>query len=355
MSMFTCPVVRLEKYGKHRNADSLSVIQIDGTACVFRTEDFNGPGSLAVYFPIDSWLPLDNPTFRWLRPDAGPGARHRLKARNLRGIFSMGMLVPLEKVMVKKRDGEGYGPLSYDGTPFVGADLSRVLDVVKWQEPIPLQTGGENESDPGVMPVYDIESYWKFKHVLIPGEEVVVTEKIHGTNFRSFRDLERLWVGSHNCWKRYSLDNLYWRVAEKYQLHEKMKNTSTGYGIYGEAYGAVQDLKYGALPGEVSLALFDVFSFGACYPRGFCNWEEVEALAPHLGLKTVPVLYKGPYDPAIVEPLCEGQTTIGGATHIREGVVIKPTKERWCQDIGRVILKMKSEAYMLRKGGTEHH
>jgi hypothetical protein len=51
----------------------------------------------------------------------------------------------------------------------------------------------------------------------------------------------------------------------------------------------------------------------------------------------------------------DGKTTFDGA-HIREGIVMKPTKERVEPELGRVILKSVSEAYLLRKGNiTEYN
>ena len=40
-----------------------------------------------------------------------------------------------------------------------------------------------------------------------------------------------------------------------------------------------------------------------------------------------------------------------GADHVREGFVVKPTAECFDDRIGRVILKMVGEGYLLRKGG----
>ena len=70
--------------------------------------------------------------------------------------------------------------------------------------------------------------------------------------------------------------------------------------------------------------------------------------------RSVPILYEGPYLPEVVEPLADGKSTIAG--HIREGWVIKPWVYRESQNTGsRVILKLVSEAYLLRKDGSEHH
>jgi hypothetical protein len=47
------------------------------------------------------------------------------------------------------------------------------------------------------------------------------------------------------------------------------------------------------------------------------------------------------------------KSTIAGC--IREGVVVKPVVERWNYETHRTILKLVSEAYLLRKGGSELH
>jgi hypothetical protein len=73
-----------------------------------------------------------------------------------------------------------------------------------------------------------------------------------------------------------------------------------------------------------------------------------------LEIPRVPLLYKGPYlgfeDLAI---FAEGQSTL--AAHIKEGFVIKPTMERWNNKTGRTIAKLISDAYLLRRGGSEFH
>jgi len=43
------------------------------------------------------------------------------------------------------------------------------------------------------------------------------------------------------------------------------------------------------------------------------------------------------------------------AEHMREGCVIHPVRERFDERLGRVIVKMVGEDYLLRKGGTEFH
>ena len=67
-------------------------------------------------------------------------------------------------------------------------------------------------------------------------------------------------------------------------------------------------------------------------------------------LKTVPVIYRGPWQGrAAHKHLAEGPSVIGDGACIREGVVIRPAKERFTDRIGRTILKMVGESYLVRK------
>ena len=54
---------------------------------------------------------------------------------------------------------------------------------------------------------------------------------------------------------------------------------------------------------------------------------------------------------ALLSRLAEEDSVHGG---IREGVVVRPVVERVSMAV-RCVLKVVSERYLLRKGGTEHH
>ena len=60
-------------------------------------------------------------------------------------------------------------------------DLAEALDIVKYEPEVPVHMQGEVCNLRGHTPRYDIESIQKFPGVLRDGEEVVFTEKLHGT------------------------------------------------------------------------------------------------------------------------------------------------------------------------------
>lgn len=182
--------------------------------------------------------------------------------------------------------------------------------------------------------------------MLFPGEPVVLVEKIHGCNARfCFRE-GRLWCGSHHQIKRQDEDNLFWRVAEKYDLATRLPRHEE-LVIYAEIYGWVQDLRYGARKGgDYWLALFDAFD-----PREgrYLAWDNVVRIGGELGLPVAPELNRGPWSPAL-KSHAEGGSRLDPAT-IREGFVVRPLTERSDDRVGRVILKLPGEGYLTRRQG----
>lgn len=372
MSEFHVEVVQIKNVKKHPNADTLSVCECNGYPLIFRTGDYQ-EGDLAVHVPVDSIVP-DKPEWAFL------DGHFRIKAKRLRGIFSMGLLA--------KANPEWK----------LGQNVQTEMGITKYEPTLHLSKGGENEVDPGIMPVYtDIEGLRKYKKVLKEGEQVVLTEKCHGCNARytykeedtkptiftkvyvgvlkllfrflgyfkaelrtakkwwwaigqtlekqqTILDGGRLWVGSHNCIKRFNKDNVWWKVALDYDLKNKLKKFP-GLAFYGEVYGQVQDLKYGVE--GTKLVLFDILDLKA---QKYLDREDFLRIANELDLPTAPPLYEGPWSMDLVK-LAEGKTTFPGADHVREGFVVKPVKERYEEHFGRVILKMVGEGYLLRKEG----
>ena len=321
MSEFHVEVVEMRSIEPHPNADALEITRVRGEypVCI-RKGEFK-PGDRAVYLPVDSIVRTDGP-FAFL----GPAPTARIKAKRLRGVFSMGLLIPADPAWP------------------IGANVQSELGVEKYEPEQHLTTSGEDEADPGFLPVYtDIEGFRRHPNVLREGELVVITEKIHGANGRWLHRDGRLWVGSHKRIKRKDETNLWWRAAKQYSLAERLEPYS-GIAIYGEVFGQVQDLKYGAAQGEIKLALFDAMDTRT---REYLNADAFFRLAERLCLPTVPVLYRGPWSRSLLE-LAEGKSAIAG--HVREGFVVRPVEERF-EHMGRVILKMVGEGDLTRKGG----
>lgn len=323
MSEFHVRVVRVGEVRAHPNADSLSITDVDGGyPVIFRTGDFQS-GDLAAYLPVDSVVRVSDPKFAFLANKDKPREMERIRAKRLRGSFSMGMLVKA------------------DPSWALGQRVQDELGVTKYEPPEP---SDGDEKDPGFIPVYtDIEGLRAHGDLLRDGEEVVLTEKIHGANGRWCFHEGRLWCGSHTRTKQRDPNNGWWRVADRHNLETKLA-TVPGIVIYGEVYGNVGGFKYGADKGDLKLILFDALDIKT---NEYLEYDDFLALAKKLELPTVPELYRGPWS-LDLKRHADGNTTLGSA-HIREGFVVRPILKRFEPTLGgRCILKLHSEAFLLQ-------
>ena len=177
---------------------------------------------------------------------------------------------------------------------------------------------------------------------------------VHNTNCR-LGEIEGVpMAGSHNQRRKQPEDaknSLYWMP---WTLEGVQKFFASYQGpnviLYGEIYGdGVQDLKYGQEKGHKLFRAFDMIMGDQ-----FVSYDSFVEICEKFDIPTVPELWRGAWLPELLEELTGGKSQIA-QNQIREGIVIKPTTERWNDNVGRVILKCISDEYLVRKDGTEKH
>ncbi len=386
---------------RHPNADRLSVVKVYGYTCVTGTEQW-GDAKVAAYIPPDSLVDVGRPEFSFLIKDARDDGKARIKAKKLRGVLSFGLLVP--------------APAGAQ----VGDDVTAQLGVQHYDPPAAgagnssrggLYMSGEVASAPTVHTVkYDVEAGRRYaQQVFEPGEPVVVTEKIHGANARYVYHDGQMFCGSRTEWKKErpnydhvtveslvegmrkkydaSKDkmgfepvadeqlverandiiaklkksehqqNMWWQALDATPSLRKFCESNPGVVVYGEVYGAVQDLNYGHEKGKVSFAAFDLMKDGQ-----WLSFVEAYSLVHPYQLPWVPVLSAGhpdgqfvaqPFDFEKACEMAEGKSLVPGANHVREGVVVSPLRERWDHRVGRVKLKFVGAGYLEKSKETE--
>lgn len=140
--------------------------------------------------------------------------------------------------------------------------------------------------------------------------------------------------------------NVYWHpwsLPSVRRLLEHLQNNHVVL-IYGEVYGgSVQSLNYDIPKGRgLGFAAFDILIDG-----NYLDYDRFSALCNEYGVPMVPLLYRGPWNQDKAFELADGPSTM--ASHMREGVVVKPIKERIDPKVGRAVVKIIGVEYSLSK------
>lgn len=368
MTEWAAQIVRIEKVEKHPNADALDIVTVLGDYPVVSKRDEYNVGDITCYLPIDTIVP-DTEQFYFLCPvlredyeengevkskiigpkypvGSVPEKYRRIKAKKIRGHYSQGMLFPVSKTNTNKLWQ-------------IGESIVDVLGLKKYEEeeedniPNAKKSRGANaEKAPQgwAIPYYDIESARKYLNCFLPNEEIVLLEKLHGSNAAFCHDGNKLIVKSRNYYKRRDEEDMWWDAAIRYSLEDKLSKYPM-LVFFAECIGQVKGFRYNSEVKEGSLCtklfFFDVWDIKQ---SKYLDYDDSKNLIINAGLDPVPELYRGSWtDKNNMYAYSEGMTNLGGK-HIREGWVMKPIKERYEPKLdGRWQVKLVSETYNLQK------
>ncbi len=382
MSGWTPKIVKLGAITTLPNSDFLEMSNIlDEYPVIFRKGSFK-EGELVSFIPYDSVVP-DTEEFNFLAPskkDANgipkpletgsvPQKYRTIRARQLRGTYSEGLIL---------KAPEGFS----EGDSII--DYYKLTKRVYEEELSELPDSGSNENEkaPKTFQLfkYDLQALANYSSHFSEGEQVLITEKCEGENITYIYAENKLWVRSRNYFKRngfkrknktilnkiknlflnikqyfYELFNdkqsysHWWDVAIRLNLEEKLKKYPY-YAIWCESIGKVKHFPYDCQIVDSKIQLesrvFDIYDIKN---KRFLEWDQVEKIVQDIGLKTVPVLYKGPWKTdRSLHYLAEGKSAFGN--HVREGFVMRSLPEAWSPYLGRKIIKLKGRDYKLFKG-----
>lgn len=346
MSTLKVEVQTVDEVLPHPNADRMAVLKIGGhTTCTglknvgtADTPDYQCPyaaGDPVLYVPPDAIIP-DEVAEAWgVKPYLGHD--NRVKTVKLRGFVSRGFVVPVPVV-----DGKQAA---------VGTDLADAYGITKYDPPAPESEHHEPELT-GFHRYTDIERIQNYPDVFVPGEPVYVTEKIHGTNSRVGLvrvDGDMVTVcGTHRCQVKLGAGSKYEYPLTLPAMGTLLRGLTRLYPqaesiiVFGEIYGqSVQGVMgYGLSGQDLGYRVFDI-----AVDNEYLPLDTTVTVCTITGLEIANVLFVGPFDMEMVESLSDGPSTISGANHIREGVVIRPYEERYDDRLGRVILKRIGDSY----------
>jgi RNA ligase (TIGR02306 family) len=357
MSTFAVTFRKIANVRNHPNADRLDVASVEGSSYQFVIGRGQFKiGDAVLYFPIDAVMPQAILEKVGLVGKLAGKDKNRIKTVNLRGEISQGIVIPPSDVFptINYKYIEGMTPEA----------LTEHLGVTKYIPPEKPCHFGNLKPLPDGQSMYDIENAENHAEVvdLLMDREVVITEKVEGSNFsvsvspegavsvnQRCNSIEPVPEGEHDFWKVAKSQGL---IDDALAIHAEEGNKHVV--IYGEYLGPSMMGNIYKFPRNL------VLCFDLKIDYKFADWAKVESVRkwrrethhPYSIISWVPVLFVGKLRDFIAanggKPLAEisdGKSALGDTP--REGIVIKPLVEgRTDYAFGRLIVKQRSPKYL---------
>jgi len=227
------------------DADAIETAVVDGWTCVVTKGTF-AAGDSAVYFEIDSLLPLADSRFTFLNKGSAGREFHRLKTIKLRKQLSQGLLLPVAEFPELRPDC---------------SDMAAVLGIRKWEPVVPAHLAGIAK---GLFPSFirktDEERIQNMPWVLADEADSLfeVTVKMDGSSMTVFHRNGEIGVCSRNLELLETPENTHWQVVKRLQLDEVLVQLKRNVAIQGELMGPGIQGNREALK-EHGLFIFNIF------------------------------------------------------------------------------------------------
>lgn len=325
-------IQKIEEIKDIEGADLIQAYRVLGWWVLDKKHQYN-VGDTVVYCTIDSWIP--NALAPFLSGDKEPkeynGVKgERLRSKKMRGVVSQGLLLKLEDIPLMA--WSLYFPDEWKEND----DLTESLGIQKWEKPLSAQLSGVAKGNfpTHISPKTDAERIqnltnriqgWKDRDL-----KFEVTEKLDGTSFTyvRFKPNDDHYE-SHVCSRNLSLEetdeNLYWQIARKYDIINKVEALGLNISIQGEIIG--QNVQSGQFKIPPELRVFNIYDIEN---HGYMDPVRRNEIVEQLGLLHAPIIHNefAIRDFNTVDEIisfAEGKSVINGTE--REGLVFKCTTD----------------------------
>lgn len=338
-------VRRIDQIRPILDADAIECAVIGGWTVVVKKGEFK-VGDVAVYCEIDSWIPTEIAPFlsKGQEPREYEGVKgERLRTVKLRGQLSQGLLLPFTAGMAT----EIGAPPGAKFTDYVGVEVSDLLNIRKFEPPIPAQLAGDVKGPfPGFIPKTDQERVQNLSAELDAWSEEAdfweVTEKLDGSSMTAYMRDGEFGVCSRNLELKRNADNSLWKAAEHQVLETILAGCGSNIALQGELIGeGIQGNPY-KKRGQ-HFFLFDAYLIDE--GRYMSPRERHEFIA-RTGISHVPIIDRGgilrDIDMEGILLGAEGKSILNEQTE-REGLVFK-------REDGKASFKAISNKFLLKGG-----
>ena len=326
-------------------ADRIELASVLGWKCVVNKGQFH-PGDKAVYFEIDSFLPVC-PVFEFLRASSYRktdlmGEGFKLRTMTFRGQISQGLLLPVRDFPEIPENAE------------VNEDVTELLGVRKYEiEEMETSDGTKIGELPADVP-HTYETRVQENPALIQefaGKEYYISTKMDGTSHSISVDQDGFHVTGHRYeWKNDGKSAFYDLVNER-GYEDLCRAHMSRYGlrsftVQGEYCGP------GIRKNRLRLKTPEWYVFTIMENGKRVDLDRMLDICKRLGFVTVPLEETGinlPENYPTVEALlsrADGEYPNGGK---KEGIVIRPRRPVYCQMLGGDLsMKVVNNRYLLK-------
>jgi RNA ligase (TIGR02306 family) len=315
---------RISDLSPIEGADKIELATIDGWKVVVAKDVNHKVGDLIVYCEVDSFLPIE-PEFEFLRKSsykkmADGNEGFRLKTIRLRGQISQGLILPLKEAYdVFKRNTP-----NMDMAWFEGLDVTEMLNIVKYEPPIPAQLAGQVKGNfPSFLKKTDEERVQNLtkEYPIYKLAKFYVTEKLDGSSVTYYVKDGVFGVCSRNLDLLEDVNNSMWKFAIESGLRDKLVGLEKNIAVQGEIIGeGIQGNPYQRIGQTVRIFNgFDIDKYD------YLSLDDLLELTKILEVKTVPILDLDFTLPETIDELllmAEGKSVLNIKTE-REGIVIR--------------------------------
>lgn len=373
-SGYKVPYTKILDIGPHNNAERLEVATVYGWQVIVQKGRFK-VGDQIIYIPIDSIITANLEEILFPPTAKVKLNKQRVRQIRLRGLASQGMIIHPDEI--RSLVNPDYFTEEQD--------LKSILGIKKYEPPVREERTGtsvpKGRSYKNPHPLFHkyngLGNIKWFPNMFKEGDDVVIQEKLHGTNARA----ALLPFRATTLWKKFlNLIRMAPAIEKCYGSNNVDKSAVKGAGFYGEdvwgntfkAIDVFSKLKLGETvfgeivgPGiqkgysyglkEHKFVLFDVKILQQDGSQKWLSPDEVVIFASERGFDVVPTLYFGPFNKEMAYSLTKGNSQFNDKSEkVREGIVIK-ARNKYSIEGNKQALKWVSEDYLADETNTDEH
>lgn len=300
-----------------KDADRIVLATIDdGWTCITQKSNDFKIGEKIVYFEPDSFIPVGDQRFEFLRErtfksTTNLGDGFRIRVMKMKGQVSYGLILPLSEFPEIDVSSD--------------ENLTEKFGIQKFEKPIPANMRGKIKGNfPSFVPKTDQERIQNFFPYFKKYSDHIweITLKLDGSSCTVYHKDGNVGVCSRNIDLVEDYENLFWKTAKSSGIIEALNTEGLDLAIQGELMGpGVQgnreELK------EHQIYVFDIFDIKE--QRYYTSKERLEFIEKY-NLTPAPLIGYSIIDDSGVEVFLEMTKTEKSINHkICEGLVFKST------------------------------